>query len=75
MYPKESPELQTFRNIFPEVTMLYNGSFLKQDKIVLPPSLVNKALSLAHSGAHPGRNGLIKWLRTRFYIKELDNYL
>ena len=46
--PKNLPELQTFRNIFSEITVLSNGILLKQDKIVLATSLVNKLLRLAH---------------------------
>ena len=70
--PKNLPELQPFRSIFSEITELNNGTLLKQEKIVLPASLVNKSLSLADSGAHPGRNGLIRRLRTHFFIKGLD---
>ena len=51
--------------------MLKNGTLFKQDKIILPASLIDKTLSLAHSGAHPGQNGLIRRLRTYFYIKRL----
>ena len=72
---KNLPELQTYRNIFSEITVLNNETLLKKDKIVLPASLVNKALSLSHSGAHPGRNGLIRRLRTHFYIKGFDKYV
>ena len=48
---------------------------LKQDKVILPSSLIDKALSLAHSGthsgAHSGQNELIRSLETHFYIKGL----
>ena len=70
--PKNLLELQAFRSILSEITVLCNGTLLKQDKIVMSASLVNKSLSLAHSGAHPGRNGLIRRLRTHFYIKGLN---
>ena len=69
--PKNFPELQTFKNFFSKITVLSNGTLLKQDKIVLPASLVNKSLRLANSGAYPRRNGLIRRLRTYFYIKGL----
>ena len=46
--PKNLPELQTFRNIFAEIAVLSNGTLLKQDKIVLSTSLVNKLLRFAH---------------------------
>ena len=57
---------------FSEITVLNNGTLLKQDKIILPAFLIDKALYLAHSGAHPGQNGLIRRLRAHFYIKGLD---
>ena len=52
--PKNLPELHTFRNIFLEVTVLNNGTLPKQHKIVLPASLVSKALNHARSGTYPG---------------------
>ena len=68
--PKNLLELQAFRSILSEITVLCNGTLLKQDKILLPASLVIKSLSLAHSEAHPGRNGLIRRLRTHFTLKD-----
>ena len=44
--PKNLPELQPFRSISSVITELNNGTLLKQDKIVLPASLVNKSLNL-----------------------------
>ena len=73
--PKKLPELETFRNIFCDITVLHNGILLKEDKIVLPASSVNKVLSLAQSGAHPGEDGLIRRLRRHFYIKGLNKML
>ena len=70
--PKSEAVLQPFRNIFSEITVLNNGTLFKLDKIILPASLIDKALYLAHSGAHPGQNGLIRRLRAHFYIKGLD---
>ena len=43
--PKNLLELQTLRNIFSEITVLNDGTLLKHDKILLPASLFNKALS------------------------------
>ena len=61
--PKNFPELQPFRNILCEITLLNNGTLLKENKIMLPASLIDKALSLTHSGVHPGQNTI---LRTHF---------
>ena len=54
--PKNLLELRLFRNILSEITLLNNGTLFKQDKTMLPASLIDKVLSLAHSGAHPGQN-------------------
>ena len=63
---------QNYRFLETFFTVLNNRTLHKQGKIVLPASLVNKSLSLAHSGAHPGQNGLVRRLRTHFYIKGLN---
>ena len=49
-----------------------NGTLLKQGKIILPEMFYEKTIKLAHSGAHPGQNGLIWWLRSHFFIKNLE---
>ena len=67
--PKNLKELQLFRNILSEIIVLNNGTLLKQDKVILPAPLINNALSLAHSGAYPGQNGLIRRLRANIFNK------
>ena len=64
--------LLPFKKIFHEMSVLSNGTLLYQDRIVLPISLHEKAIKLAHSGAHPGQNGLARRLRSHFYIPNLD---
>ena len=50
-----------------------NGTLLKQDKVILPETFYEKAIKLAHSGAHPGQNSLIWRLRSHFFlIKNVD---
>ena len=46
--------------ILSDITYLSVGTLLKQDRIILPETLFEKAIKLAHSGAHPGQNGLIR---------------
>ena len=50
---KNLPELQRFRNIFIQITVLNTGTLFEEDKIILPACLFDKALTLANSGAHP----------------------
>ena len=70
--PKEDKTLQPFRQIFHEICCLANGTLMKGERIILPESLHDSAIKLAHSGAHPGQNGLMRRLRSHFYIVNLD---
>ena len=70
--PKNKPFRNPYREILSEITYVANGTLLKQDKIILPETLYEKAIKLAHSGAHPGQNGLIRRLRSHFFIKNLE---
>ena len=70
--PKHERELKQFSKIIPEITCLQNGTLVKQDRIILPFTLHEKAIKLAHLGAHPGENGLKRRLRSHFYIVGLN---
>ena len=70
--PKSNTLLAPFRQVFSEITSLANGTLVMQDRIVLPAALVDKAVRLAHMGAHPGQNGLLRRLRSHFFIPGLD---
>ena len=70
--PKNKPFLNPYREILSEITYVANGTLLKQEKIILPETLYEKPIKLAHSGAHPGQNGLIRRLRSHFCIKNLE---
>lgn len=70
---KSAPtELQKFSQILPEITITGNKILLKGEKIILPESLICKAIELAHRGGHPGQSGLVRRLRYHFYIPNLD---
>ena len=45
---------------------------MKQDKIILPSSLHEKVICLAHNGPHLGQNALKRCLRNHFYFKNLN---
>ena len=70
--PKRKSKSNPYWEILPEITCISNGTLLKQDKIILPETLFEKAIKLAHSGAHPGQNGLIPRLRGHLFIKKLE---
>ena len=55
-----------------ELTHSANGLILNGESIVLPESLQQKSIELAHRGAHPAQSGLVKRLRAHFYFHEMD---
>ena len=69
----DEPNLMPYKKIFHEMSILANGTLLYQDRIVLPEELHDRAIKLAHSGAHPGQNGLCRRLRSHFYMQNLDS--
>ena len=69
---KNKPCLNPYREILSEITYVANGTLLKQDKIILTETLYEKAIKLAHSEAYPGQNGLIRRLRSHFFIRNWE---
>ena len=67
----EAATVQKFKQILPELTLTGNGILLKGDRIVLPESLQQKAIELAHRGAHPGQNGMERRLRYHFFFHNM----
>ena len=65
------PDVQQFKQILPELTITGNGIILKEDRIVLPSSLQQKAIELAHRGAHPGQSGMGRRLRCHFFFHDM----
>lgn len=70
--PKKDKLLAPYREVFSDIIYLANGTLMMKDRIILPSSLHDKAIRLAHMGAHPGQNGLLRRLRSHFYIVNLD---
>ena len=67
----ESLEVQRFKQILPELIITGNGIILKEDRIVLPRSLQQTAIELAHRGAHPGQSGMERRLRYHFFFHDM----
>ena len=65
-------ELLCFKQILPKITETGNGILLKDERIILPDSLQNHVIQLAHQGNHPGRSGLKKCLRSHFFFFNLN---
>ena len=75
----EEAAVQKFKQILPELTLTSNGILLKGERIVLPESLQETAIELAHRGAHPGRSGMERRLRFHFFfhgmLAKVENFV
>ena len=65
-------ELLLFKQILPEITVTGNGILPKDERIILPDSLQNHAIQLAHGGNHLERSGLERRLRSHFFFLDLN---
>ena len=71
--PKDASEkLKKFNKILSELTITGNGIILKGDRIVLPESLQDLSIELAHRGSHPGQCGMARRLRSHFFFHDMD---
>ena len=71
--PKDAdPALQKFSSILPSITVTGNGILLKEERIILPQSLQQQAIKLAHRGSHPGEIGLQQRLRYHFFFHDMN---
>ncbi len=71
--PKTEPaNVQRFRPILPQLTVTGNGIILKDERIILPTKLQERAIEIAHKGAHPGQEGLKRRLRYHFFFHGMD---
>ena len=60
IHDSAKPNLKRFAPILPEITSIGNSILLKGERIILPESLHDTAIRLAHQGSHPGRSGLAR---------------
>ena len=70
--PKDDKlEIQKFGPILSELTLMGNGILLKDERMILPESLQETAIELAHRGAHPGQSGIERRLRYHFFFHNM----
>ena len=67
------PDLKPFCKILSEITYTSNGVLFKYDKIILPQSLHDTTVKLAHAGGHPGQDRLKRRLRSHFFMLVIDS--
>jgi transposase InsO family protein len=65
-----NPQLKSFR-VFKEEIYLWDGIVWKGDRIILPKSLRQNALQIAHLG-HPGAISMKRMLRNRVWWPDMD---
>ena len=60
--PNDKPHLTPYKQIISGITVLCNGTLMKQDKMILPHPLHEEVIRLAH-GSHPEQDALTWTLR------------
>ena len=66
------PELLKFSPILHTISTTNSGMLLKEERIILPKSLQEDAVQLAHQGSHVGQSGLQRRLRYHFYFHGMN---
>ena len=67
----ETAELQSFGQILPELAITGNGILMKDDRIILPTSLQDEAIQLAHRGSHTRLSGMERRLCYHFFFHDM----
>jgi hypothetical protein len=65
----------SYHRILNEITLSDEGLLMRGEKIILPESLINKALKKAHQGSHPGMSGMKRRLRSHFWFPKMDKHI
>ena len=65
---QDCDKVRKFNPILTELTLTGNGILLKGERIVLPESMKDMAMQLAHMGSYPGRCGIERRLRFHFFF-------
>ena len=70
--PESNTQLSPFSKIWNQLTISDSGLVLKGDKIILPESMVETAITKAHQGGHPGMTSMKRRLRSHFWCPKLN---
>ena len=67
-YDDRNTRLAKFKEVWDQLTIAEGGLILKQEKIILPGSMVKEVLEKAHQGGgHPGMTNLKRRIRSHFF--------
>ena len=69
---KVCPEVQLFTKVFEELTNSDGGLIMQGEQLVLPHSLICKAIEKAHRGGHPEESSLKRCLRMHFWCPNFN---
>ena len=69
---KREKTLNPFAKIFNQLTISDSGLVMKEERIILPETLIQKAIEKAHQGGHPGMTSMKRRLRTHFWFPKMN---
>ena len=72
IHKSTDPKFKRFQPILPEITITGNGILLKGDRIILPESLQETSINIAHRGSHVGQSGIQRRLRSHFFFHDMN---
>ena len=70
--PHNEPTLREYYRLFGKLS-IENDVIHKGDQMLLPKSLQQEAISLAHEGSHPEQDAIKRHLRAHFWFPGMDN--
>ena len=70
--PQNDPTLKGFYRTFSELSIGTDDIIYRGDKILLPQSLHDEIISLAHTGSHAGQDAVKRRIRAHFWFPGLD---
>ena len=71
---KNDRDLKLFNKVYSELTVI-DGIIYRGQKILLPTDLQEKAVLLAHQGAHPGMARMKARVRSSFWFPQMDQII
>ena len=70
---KAETPLKQFARVFDKLTITDAGLIMKDDKIIIPQTLIKTAIRKAHQGGHPGMTSMKRRLRSHFWHPDLNS--
>ena len=68
----QDPDLKPYTKFVDKLMITQTGIVMKEERIILPPSLIEKALKKAHQGSHPGITNMKRRIRSHFWFPRLN---